>query len=186
MASLKERFLPEESFRSLGNYGRALLSTRRRFQERVFARADEEKEVREVAQRSKHAMKKTLNWWDLLWFSIGAVMGAGIFVLTGQEAHGTVGPAIVVSYAVAGISAMLSVFCYTEFAVEIPAAGETLIQPRRADSQGLELPGTSPPGGFKFANRPTRRLQPAWQMLASQVELGAPCCNWNDDDPGPD
>ncbi|WJX28049.1 Catabolite repression protein cat5 [Trifolium repens] len=46
-----------------------------------------------------------------------------IYVLTGQEAHNHAGSAIVLSYVVSGISAMLAVFCYTEFAVEVPAAG---------------------------------------------------------------
>lgn len=68
-------------------------------------------------------MKKTLTWWDLSWFGIGAVIGAGIFVLTGTEAKNDAGPAVVLSYVVSGISAMLSVLCYTEFAVELPVAG---------------------------------------------------------------
>uniref|UniRef100_A0A0D6QVW2 Cationic amino acid transporter C-terminal domain-containing protein n=1 Tax=Araucaria cunninghamii TaxID=56994 RepID=A0A0D6QVW2_ARACU len=68
-------------------------------------------------------MKRTLNWWDLIWFGFGAVIGAGIFVLTGKEARDNAGPSIVLSYAASGLSAMLSVFCYTEFAVEIPVAG---------------------------------------------------------------
>ncbi|MCI27577.1 cationic amino acid transporter 1-like, partial [Trifolium medium] len=54
---------------------------------------------------------------------MGSVIGSGIFVLTGLEVRNTVGPAVVLSYVVSGISAMLSVFCYTEFAVEIPVAG---------------------------------------------------------------
>jgi APA family basic amino acid/polyamine antiporter len=68
-------------------------------------------------------MRRCLTWWDLTWFGFGSVIGAGIFVLTGQEAHDHAGPAIVLSYVVSGLSAMLSVFCYTEFAVEIPVAG---------------------------------------------------------------
>nr|DAD37237.1 TPA_asm: hypothetical protein HUJ06_007878 [Nelumbo nucifera] len=58
-------------------------------------------------------MKKNLSWWDLIWLGIGAVIGTGIFVLTGQEARYDAGPAVVFSYVVSGISAMLSVFCYT-------------------------------------------------------------------------
>lgn len=68
-------------------------------------------------------MKRTLSWWDLGWFAIGNVIGAGIFVLSGVEANRDAGPAIVLSFVAAGFSAMLSVFCYTEFAVEIPVAG---------------------------------------------------------------
>lgn len=58
-----------------------------------------------------------------MWMAFGSVVGSGIFVVTGQEAHENAGPAIVLSYAISGISALLSVFCYTEFAAEIPVAG---------------------------------------------------------------
>lgn len=67
-------------------------------------------------------MKKTLNWWDLVWFGVRAVMGAGIFVLTGEAARNDAGPSMVLSYLISGISALLSVLCYTEFAVELPVA----------------------------------------------------------------
>ncbi|CAL4897775.1 unnamed protein product [Urochloa decumbens] len=114
---------PEESFSSWSSYGRALLETGPRLRERVTARSLESAEVNEVRGRSGADMRRTLTWWDLMWFGIGAVIGSGIFVLTGQEAKEAAGPAVVVSYAVSGVSAMLSVFCYTEFAVEIPVAG---------------------------------------------------------------
>lgn len=119
----KEDFLPEESFKSWGNYGRALRATPYRLKDRVFTRSLEQFELTEVKARSGHEMKKTLTWWDLIWFGIGAVIGAGIFVLTGQEAREASGPAVVLSFVISGVSAMLSVFCYTEFAVEIPVAG---------------------------------------------------------------
>ncbi|RLM99410.1 cationic amino acid transporter 1-like [Panicum miliaceum] len=114
---------PEESFRSWSAYGRALLETGPRLRDRATARSLDSAEVNEVRGRSGADMKRTLTWWDLIWFGIGAVIGAGIFVLTGQEAKEAAGPAVVVSYAVSGVSAMLSVFCYTEFAIEIPVAG---------------------------------------------------------------
>jgi hypothetical protein len=69
-------------------------------------------------QRRRHEAEPDVVGPDL-WFGIGGGVGAGIFVLTGQEARDAAGPAVVVSYAVSG----LSVFCYTEFAVEIPVAG---------------------------------------------------------------
>jgi APA family basic amino acid/polyamine antiporter len=115
-------WLPEESFQSFPNYKRALFATPERLKDRFLARTNVEEEI-EIKRRSGAAMKRTLTWWDLMWFGVGAVIGAGIFVLTGQEANGVAGPAIIISYALAGISAMLSVFCYTEFAVEIPVAG---------------------------------------------------------------
>ncbi|KAJ4975752.1 hypothetical protein NE237_000858 [Protea cynaroides] len=119
----KKNFLPEESFKSWGNYARALSETGLRLKNRVLTRSLEITEMTEVKAQSEHEMKKNLSWWDLIWFGIGAVIGAGIFVLTGLEANSVVGPAVVLSYVVSGISAMLSVFCYTEFAVEIPVAG---------------------------------------------------------------
>ncbi|KAH7568502.1 hypothetical protein JRO89_XS06G0007900 [Xanthoceras sorbifolium] len=119
----KQDFLPEESFQSWGNYGKALCSTKTRLKDRLLARSDDNLELHEMRARSEHQMKKTLNWWDLIWFGIGAVMGAGIFVLTGEAARNYAGPAVVISYLISGISALLSVLCYTEFAVELPVAG---------------------------------------------------------------
>ncbi|XP_052183602.1 cationic amino acid transporter 1-like [Diospyros lotus] len=118
----KEDFLPEQSFQSWGNYIRALKETPTRLVDRVTTRSLDSAEL-EVKARSQHEMKRTLNWWDLMWFGMGAVIGAGIFVLTGIAAKKDAGPAVVLSYVVSGISALLSVFCYTEFAVEIPVAG---------------------------------------------------------------
>lgn len=124
----KNDFLPEESFRSWGNYRRAFMDTPFRFKDRVLTRSMDQTELVEMKSRSQHEMKKTLNWWDLMWFGVGAVIGAGIFVLTGLEAREEAGPAVVLSYVVSGVSALLSVFCYTEFAVEIPVAGNLWIE----------------------------------------------------------
>ncbi|KAG5000061.1 hypothetical protein JHK87_021133 [Glycine soja] len=119
----KNDFFPEESFKSWGSYGIALRETPWKFKNRVMTRSKDETEVVEMKGRSSNEMKKTLNSWDLIWFGIGAVIGSGIFVITGLEARDAAGPAVVLSYVVSGISALLSVFCYTEFAVEIPVAG---------------------------------------------------------------
>lgn len=119
----KEDFLPEESFQSWGNYIKALRSTKTRLKDRLLARSNDKLEMQEMIARSQNEMKKTLNWWDLIWFGMGAVMGAGIFVLTGEAARNDAGPAVVVSYAISGFAALLSVLCYTEFSVELPVAG---------------------------------------------------------------
>ncbi|EPS61395.1 hypothetical protein M569_13402, partial [Genlisea aurea] len=118
----KDDFFPEESFKSWGNYVGALKQTPARLLDRLTARSDPEAEL-EMKARSRNAMKRTLRWWDLMGFGMGGVIGAGIFVLTGQETREKAGPAVVISYVISGISAMFSVFCYTEFAVEIPVAG---------------------------------------------------------------
>ncbi|GMY38054.1 cationic amino acid transporter 1-like [Fagus crenata] len=119
----KEDFLPEESFQSWGNYVKALSSTKIRLKDRLLARSQDCLELQEMRACSQNVMKKSLNWWDLLWFGIGSLMGAGIFVLTGQATRNDAGPAVVFSYLISGICAMLSVLCYTEFAVELPVAG---------------------------------------------------------------
>lgn len=119
----KQDFYPGKSFENWSSYLSALSQTRARFKDRLLNRSDEETELIHLRKQSENSMKRCLNWWDLTWFGFGAVIGTGIFVLTGQEAHDHAGPAIILSYVVSGISAMLSVFCYTEFAVEIPVAG---------------------------------------------------------------
>lgn len=119
----KQDFLPEESFQNWRAYRTALSQTRHRFKDRLISRSNDENEIVELRKQSENDMKRCLTWWDLIWFGFGSVIGAGIFVLTGKETHDTAGPAIVLSYVASGISAMLSVFCYTEFSVEIPVAG---------------------------------------------------------------
>ncbi|CAM8983450.1 hypothetical protein QQ045_002590 [Rhodiola kirilowii] len=119
----KDDFLPEESFQSWGNYVKALASTKERIKDRILTRSSDHLEMHEMRERSQHEMKKNLNWWDLMWFGVGSIMGAGIFVLTGEAARNGAGPAVVLSYLISGIAALLSVLCYTEFAVELPVAG---------------------------------------------------------------
>ncbi|KAJ0840027.1 putative amino acid/polyamine transporter I, cationic amino acid transporter [Helianthus annuus] len=119
----KQDFFPEESFQNWSNYRHALSHIPLRFKDRLLARSQDSDETEKLRKQSENDMKRCLTWWDLMWFGFGAVIGAGIFVLTGQQAHENAGPAIVLSYVASGFSAMLSVFCYTEFAVEIPVAG---------------------------------------------------------------
>lgn len=119
----KNEFFPEESFQNWSTYRTALSQTCFRFKDRLTSRSDDANEIEQLRKQSKNDMKRCLTWWDLVWFGFGSVIGAGIFVLTGQEANRHAGPAIVLSYVASGVSAMLSVFCYTEFAVEIPVAG---------------------------------------------------------------
>ncbi|KAG9448036.1 hypothetical protein H6P81_014164 [Aristolochia fimbriata] len=119
----KNDFYPEESFQSWSNYKRALSQTAYRFKDRLGGRSEESTELNVLRKESENEMKRCLTWWDLIWLGFGAVVGTGIFVLTGQEARNDAGPAIVLSYAISGLSALLSVFCYTEFAVEVPVAG---------------------------------------------------------------
>lgn len=119
----KEDWLPEQSFESWGAYKNALLETGTRLHNRITSRSHAHAEMTVVLARSGHNMRRSLTCWDLIWFGMGSVIGAGVFVLTGLQARDTTGPAVVLSFAVSGLSAMLSVICYAEFAVEIPVAG---------------------------------------------------------------
>lgn len=119
----KSDFFPEPSFRSWTAYRSALLRTGPRLRNRLLHRSSDADEIDVLRRRSESSMRRCLTWWDLAWLGFGSVVGTGIFVLTGQEARLNAGPAIVLSYAASGLSALLSVLCYTEFAVEIPSAG---------------------------------------------------------------
>ncbi len=71
----------------------------------------------------KHGLKRTLSRLNLITLGIGAIIGAGIFVLTGQAAAAYAGPAVVLSFIVAGIACAFAGSCYAEFASLIPVAG---------------------------------------------------------------
>lgn len=83
----KQDFLPEESFQSWSAYQTALSQTHHRFKDRLISRSNDANETVELRKQSENDMKRCLTWWDLIWFGFGSVIGAGIFVLTGQETH---------------------------------------------------------------------------------------------------
>ncbi|NUS49935.1 MAG: amino acid permease [Nocardioidaceae bacterium] len=70
-------------------------------------------------------LSKRLTAWDLMGFGIGIVIGTGIFTLTGIEAKSSAGPAIIVSFAVAGLVSVLAALCYAELAAAVPTAGSS-------------------------------------------------------------
>ena len=70
-----------------------------------------------------HRLKRVLGPVTLTALGIGAVIGAGIFVATGEAARNTAGPALMVSYGVAGITCIFAALCYAEFASMAPVAG---------------------------------------------------------------
>jgi APA family basic amino acid/polyamine antiporter len=69
------------------------------------------------------ALKRTLTATDLTLLGIGAIIGTGIFVLTGTAAANQAGPAIVLSYVLAGLACAFAALCYAEFAAMIPISG---------------------------------------------------------------
>ncbi len=71
----------------------------------------------------EHRLKRVLGPVTLTALGIGAVIGAGIFVATGAAARDVAGPALMVSYAVAGVTCIFAALCYAEFASMAPVAG---------------------------------------------------------------
>src|SRR6516162_1900641 len=71
----------------------------------------------------EHRLKRVLGPVTLTALGIGAVIGAGIFVATGKAANDTAGPALMISYAVAGVTCIFAALCYAEFASMAPVAG---------------------------------------------------------------
>ena len=69
------------------------------------------------------ALRRSLTAWDLTLLGIGAIIGTGIFVLTGTAAANQAGPAITMSYLAAGLACAFAALCYAEFASMIPIAG---------------------------------------------------------------
>ncbi len=75
------------------------------------------------AKDNKGGLRKTLTGMNLTTLGIGAIIGAGIFVLTGQAAAQYAGPAIVISFIISGIACAFAGLCYAEFASMIPISG---------------------------------------------------------------
>ena len=77
----------------------------------------------EAGEQGEHTLKRSLGALNLVTLGIGAVIGAGIFTLTGQAAALRAGPAVALSFVVAGITCAFAGLCYAEFASIIPIAG---------------------------------------------------------------
>jgi APA family basic amino acid/polyamine antiporter len=82
------------------------------------------KSINQLIQSSKtgKTLKKDLTAWDLTLLGIGAIIGTGIFVLTGTGAL-TAGPALTLSFIVAGLACAFAALCYAEFASLVPVSG---------------------------------------------------------------
>src|SRR2546421_3670788 len=68
-------------------------------------------------------LRRVLGPVGLTSLGVGAIIGAGIFVMTGRVAANDAGPSILISFAVAGVGCALAAFCYAEFASMAPVAG---------------------------------------------------------------
>ena len=77
----------------------------------------------EASEEGEHTLRRSLGPVNLITLGIGAIVGAGIFVLTGAAAAQHAGPALALSFVLAGITCAFAGLCYAEFASIIPIAG---------------------------------------------------------------
>src|ERR1700747_2107611 len=91
------------------------------FWKQLFAKKSLETLFAEMA--GEHRLRRALGPVALTSLGVGAIIGAGIFVMTGRAAAEDAGPAIVLSYVVAGLGCALAALCYAEFASTTPVAG---------------------------------------------------------------
>ncbi|MBB4857971.1 APA family basic amino acid/polyamine antiporter [Novosphingobium chloroacetimidivorans] len=80
------------------------------------------KSIAVEALPSEHTLRRTLSWWHLIAMGVGAIIGTGIYTLVGIGA-GLAGPAVVLSFAIAGAVCACAALCYAEVATAIPASG---------------------------------------------------------------
>jgi len=76
-----------------------------------------------IKQSEDSSMNRTLGSLNITLLGIGAIIGAGIFVLTGQAAAAYAGPGIVISFLISGFACAFAALCYAEFASMIPVSG---------------------------------------------------------------
>lgn len=81
------------------------------------------KSIENMTSESEGGLKRSLSAKDLILIGVGSIIGAGIFVLTGQAAAIHSGPAILLSFVLAGMTCAIAAYCYSELASMIPVAG---------------------------------------------------------------
>ena len=89
----------------------------------LFAKKSVDHLMQEASNEDGEGMKRTLGAANLTALGIGAIIGAGIFVLTGQAAANYAGPSIALSFILSGVGCGFAGLCYAEFASMIPMAG---------------------------------------------------------------
>src|ERR1041385_4310789 len=88
----------------------------------LWARKPLDMLLAEAGESGEHSLKRTLGPFQLTALGVGAVIGAGIFVLAGLGAH-YAGPGLMLSFVVSGLGCAFAALCYAEFAAMIPLAG---------------------------------------------------------------
>ena len=87
----------------------------------LFATKSLKQLLEEMAGENR--LRRVLGPVQLTSLGVGAIIGAGIFVATGAAAHNVAGPALMLSYVVAGVTCVFAALCYAEFASMVPVGG---------------------------------------------------------------
>src|SRR3954454_2348691 len=88
----------------------------------LFAKKPLDLLLKEAEETGEHSLKRTLGVFQLTALGVGAIIGAGIFVLSGLGAH-YAGPGLMLSFVISGLGCAFAGLCYAEFAAMIPLAG---------------------------------------------------------------
>ena len=90
--------------------------------ENLFKKKDIATILRE-ANENNGGLKRNLSVFNLVALGIGAIVGTGIFVITGQAAASYAGPALTISFLISAVGCIMAGLCYAEFSAMIPVAG---------------------------------------------------------------
>ena len=104
-------------------------------------------------EEPEHQLKKDLGVMDLIVFGVGVIIGAGIFVITGTVAKTNAGPAITISFAIAGLACALAALCYAEFASTVPVAGSAYTFSYATFGELIRVASMNPPPPRRRATR---------------------------------
>eukprot|EP00873_Tetraselmis_striata_P042262 jgi/Tetstr1/462526/TSEL_007515.t1 len=109
--------LPATGPGTVGPWGRFVhaVSRRKSIQEVLAEQAESGAKGRQL--------RRVVGVWGIIGYGVSSTLGAGLFVVTGKAAHDFAGPAVCVSFALAGLASLLSAACYAELATQIPVAG---------------------------------------------------------------
>src|SRR3954464_7005209 len=88
----------------------------------AFFRKKSIEQLQQISTK-KGGLQRVLGLWQLTAIGLGGIIGVGIFVLTGVAAAEHAGPAVILSFLIAGLASAAAALCYAEFAGLIPVAG---------------------------------------------------------------
>src|SRR5690606_24102435 len=89
----------------------------------IFSKKSIQSLITEANEQGEGTLKKTLGSWGLVALGVGAIIGAGLFSLTGIAAADNAGPAVTILFIIAALGCAFAGLCYAEFASMLPVAG---------------------------------------------------------------